>query len=60
MQKRKIISLPFLLRQLHWLPIQKQIFYKILSATHGSVQENTPLPPPSSDLLYRHIPSCPL
>ena len=32
-----------ILRQLHWLPIQKRICHKILSATYLSVRDNTPL-----------------
>ena len=31
-----------ILRQLHWLPIQKRIRHKILSATYRSVHDNTP------------------
>ena len=32
-----------ILRQLHWLPIQKRLLHKILSATYRSVHDNTPL-----------------
>ena len=32
-----------ILRQLHWLPIQKRICHKIISATYQSVHDNTPL-----------------
>ena len=42
-------------RQLHWLPVQKRICHKIISATYRSVQEDTPLY--LSDLLHRHTPS---
>ena len=35
-----------ILRQLHWLPIQKRICHKIISATYRSVHDNTPPPPP--------------
>ena len=44
-----------ILRQLHWLPIQKRICHKILSATYWSVHDNTPLY--LSDLLQKHNPS---
>ena len=44
-----------ILRQLHWLPIQKRICHKILSATYRSVHDNTPLY--LSDLLQKHNPS---
>ena len=44
-----------ILRQLHWLPIQKRICHKILSATYQSVHDNTPLS--LSDLLQKHYPS---
>ena len=44
-----------ILRQLHWLPIQKRIRHKILSATYRSVHDNTPLY--ISDLLQKHNPS---
>ena len=47
-----------ILRQLHWLPIQKWICHKILSATYQSVHDNTPLY--LSDLLQKHNPSRPL
>ena len=30
------------LRQLHWLPIEQQIQYKILVITHKSLNRNTP------------------
>ena len=43
------------LRQLHWLPIQKRIRHKIISATYRSVHDNTPLY--ISDLLQKHNPS---
>ena len=44
-----------ILRQLHWLPIQKRICHKILSATYRSVHDNTPVY--LSDLLQKHNPS---
>ena len=44
-----------ILRQLHWLPIQKRIRHKIISATYRSVHDNTPLY--LSDLLQKHNPS---
>ena len=44
-----------ILRQLHWLPIQKRIRHKIISATYRSVHNNTPLY--LSDLLQKHNPS---
>ena len=44
-----------ILRQLHWLPIQKRIRHKILSATYRSVHDNTLLY--LSDLLQKHNPS---
>ena len=43
-----------ILRQLHWLPIQKRICHKIISATYQSVHDNTPLY--LSDLLQKHNP----
>ena len=46
-----------ILRQLHWLPIQKWICHKILSATSRSVHDNTPHTPNLSDLLQKHNPS---
>ena len=41
-----------ILRQLHWLPIQKRICHKIISATYGLVHDNNPLY--LSDLLQKH------
>ena len=42
-------------RQLHWLLIQKRICHKIISATHRSVYDSTPLY--LSELLHRHTPA---
>ena len=51
MQKKTDHITP-ILRQLHWLPIQKRICHKIISATYRSVHDNTPLY--LSDLLQKH------
>ena len=53
--KKKTDHITPILRQLHWLPIQKRIRHKILSATYRSVHDNTPLY--LSDLLQKHNPS---
>ena len=55
MKCRKTDHITPILRQLHWLPIQKRIRHKILSATYRSVHDNTPLN--LSDLLQKHNPS---
>ena len=60
MKCKKTDHITPILRQLHWLPIQKRIRHKILSATYRSVHDNTPPPPPPlylSDLLQKHNPS---
>ena len=44
-----------ILRQLHWLPIQKRTCHQILSPTYRSVHDNTPLY--FSDPLQKHNPS---
>ena len=54
-KKKKKGHITPILKQLHWLPIQKQICHKILSATCRSVNDNTPLY--LSDLLQKHNPS---
>ena len=54
-QQQKTDHITPILRQLHWLPIQKRICHKILSATYRSVHDNTPLY--LSDLLQKHNPS---
>ena len=41
-KKTKTDHITPILRQLHWLPIQKRICHKILSATYRSVHDNTP------------------
>ena len=43
MKCKKTDHITPILRQLHWLPIQKRIRHKILSATYWSVHDNTPL-----------------
>ena len=43
MKCKKTDHITPILRQLHWLPIQKRIRHKILSATYRSVHDNTPL-----------------
>ena len=53
-KKKKRKKIP-ILRQLHWLPIQKRIRHKILSATYRSVHDNTPFY--LSDLLRKYNPS---
>ena len=55
MKCKKTDHITPILRQLHWLPIQKRIRHKILSATYRSVHDNTPLY--LSDLLQKHNPS---
>ena len=55
MKCKKTDHITSILRQLHWLPIQKRIHPKILSATYRSVHDNTPLY--LSDLLQKHNPS---
>ena len=45
-QQQKTDHITPILRQLHWLPIQKRICHKILSATYRSVHDNPPPPPP--------------
>ena len=55
MKCKKTDHITPILRQLHWLPIQKLIHHKILSATYRSVHDNTPLY--LSDLLQKHSPS---
>ena len=55
MKRRKTDHITLILRQLHWLPIQKWICHKIISATYRSVHDNTA--PYLSDLLHRHTPS---
>ena len=55
MKCKKTDHITPILRQLHWLPIQKRIRHKILSATYWSVHDNTPLY--LSDLLQKHNPS---
>ena len=55
MKCKKTDHITPILRQLHWLPIQKWIRHKILSATYRSVHDNTPLY--FSDLLQKHNPS---
>ena len=42
MKCKKADHITPILRQLRWLPIQKRIRHKILSATYRSVQDNTP------------------
>ena len=41
MKCKKTDHITPILRQLHWLPIQKRICHKITSATHWSVHDNT-------------------
>ena len=53
-KKKKKDHITPILRQLHWLPIQKRICHKIISATYRSVHDNTPLY--LSDLLEKHNP----
>ena len=55
MKCKKTDHITPILRQLHWLTIQKRIRHKILSATYRSVHDNTPLY--LSDLLQKHNPS---
>ena len=55
MKCKKTDHITPILRQLHWLPIQKRIHHKILAATYRSVHDNTPLY--LSDLLQKHNPS---
>ena len=43
MKYKKTDHITPILRQLHWLPIQKRIRHKILSGTYRSVHDNTPL-----------------
>ena len=43
MKCKKTDHITPILRQLHWLPIQKRICHKIISATYRSVHDNTPL-----------------
>ena len=54
MKCKKTDHITPILRQLHWLPIQKRICHKIISATYRSVHDNTPLY--LSDLLEKHNP----
>ena len=42
MKCKKTDHITPILRQLHWLPIQKRIRHKIISATYRSVHDNTP------------------
>ena len=51
MKCKKTDHITPILRQLHWLPIQKRIRRKILSATYRSVHDNPP-PPPSTSLIF--------
>ena len=59
MKCKKIDDITPILRQLHWLPIQKRICHEVLSATYWSVHDKPPPPPPRlSDLLQKHNTSC--